>query len=552
MFIVGQTYENRRGRYKVLAIRGDKLTVEYEDGTTATLDIPLQTRIINRRQAEKGTPVTTASSGGSTGAIVHPWTYVNWDRYDLWNDAVFRHFFGEDQLGRLVYIDVDDEILTNLAPDSQAKGDPIRDFVEVLRRTLSVRGSQLVDNHLGRARQWKQEGSPAPAPFVALLSLFCLAAQRMQSDQKFTANNYYDRLAQVLFGSRYSGTQRKALTSGMQKVDLLWNELDGWLWSQGWRYGRPSAQPMYKLAHVGWPLSQALLRSHDRQRLPGFFREAGLEAGQDLPASDMEDMLKPWVPASSLSQAAKASWRDGAARRRMAEVASLELSMWDGATPAPQQATGYTPNRHIVLEASLLKGPRPRIDWGVVLPLPPGSASAICDFGEEGRGLGIGPQVTVHRGIADGWSEPVSDIRVEHLLVNQIRMVADGGYECNWRPRKVIVLAWDDGFQTYRSKPHMEFGRRSIVLVYKTVVSDVEGVLGPVHDGGMSRIPDPWGVPEDWVAFKDVRLTARPDTGGAEDLAALEPEISLSVEWGGGISLPGRKTVDSFPAAGCK
>ena len=508
----------------------------------ATLDAPSQVRIMTNMQMEKSTALKIVPPSRSSRTTVRPKMSVDWGRYDLWNSAVFGYFFGEHQLARLVYIDVDEEVLTQLAPDSQSEEEPVQDFIQALRKTLDIRSNHLVDNHIDRLTQWKQGGASAPPPFIAVLALFCLAAQRMQSDTSFTANNYYDRLAQLLIGDSYSPAERKALSSGLPKADRFWRELEAWLWSQRGRYGNPSAQPMYKWAHVGWPLSQALLRSHDRQRLPEFFREAGLEGGQEIPGSDMERMISAWIHASPLSQAAKASWNDGTARRKMSEIVSLELSMWDGTMTASQQANGHTPSRQIILEASLLYGPRPRINWGVVLPMPSGSASATFDLGEEGSRLYTEPQITVYRGLSDRWSEPVSDVLIEHLLMNPVRMVAaEGGYECHWQPRKVVILAWDDEFQAYRSRPHLEFGRRSIVLAYRTAAADVESVLGPVHDGGINRVPDSWGVPEGWVVFKDVRLTARPDTGGAYDLDCLEPETSSSIEWSGGISLPGKR-----------
>ena len=53
-FVVGQTYENRQGRFTVLAIRGDTLEVQYNDGTRARLDATIQDRIVSnlRRKQE--------------------------------------------------------------------------------------------------------------------------------------------------------------------------------------------------------------------------------------------------------------------------------------------------------------------------------------------------------------------------------------------------------------------------------------------------------------------------------------------------------------------
>jgi hypothetical protein len=45
VFEIGQEYANRKGNYTILEINDPKMTVEYEDGTTADLSISIQQRI---------------------------------------------------------------------------------------------------------------------------------------------------------------------------------------------------------------------------------------------------------------------------------------------------------------------------------------------------------------------------------------------------------------------------------------------------------------------------------------------------------------------------
>ena len=545
MFVVGRRYANRLGRYVVLAIEGDKLYVRYENGTSASLSVSTQTRILQNMRRDRNKKQLPARSSAPARPAASPRSKVTWTRYDLWNGVVFERFFGEDASDRLVYLDIDEEHLAAIAPDDQAAKAPTQDFVQATSCTLDLRGASLLNEHLSRLRRWKYEGSPAPPPFIAVLALFCLAANMMRSDQQFKASNYYDRLAQILFGT-YSKGQRNAVSSGFRKAQLIWEELEGWLRGHSGRRGLPSAQPMYRLKHVGFPISQALLRSNDRQKLPEFFLTAGLDSRQDLPPRDMERIMDPWVPESQLSQAARASWKDGAARRHMAEVASLELSTWDGARPASQHTSQPAPARPIAIEARILSGPKPRVVWGVVFPMSPGPAVDTFGAVEDGRGLRIGEvfvrTIRAVRGLGDRWSEPITDVSMADFLVARVEMVAtEDRSMCTWQPRKVLVLTWDDELKVYRSKRHLEFGRRGIVLAHQTVAANVKQVLIQVDDGGMRQVPDAWGVPEGWVAFKDVRLVGVPDTGENYDLATLVPEIWSSVEWLGGVSLPGRR-----------
>ena len=53
MFEVNGTYANRKGTYRVLSIDEPKMTVRYEDGTTAELNINIQARIWDNIQSEE-------------------------------------------------------------------------------------------------------------------------------------------------------------------------------------------------------------------------------------------------------------------------------------------------------------------------------------------------------------------------------------------------------------------------------------------------------------------------------------------------------------------
>lgn len=58
-FITGHRYRNQRGGYLVLAIDGDQMTIEYDDGSRQTVSIAIQQRIWERIQDEEA-PLPTA------------------------------------------------------------------------------------------------------------------------------------------------------------------------------------------------------------------------------------------------------------------------------------------------------------------------------------------------------------------------------------------------------------------------------------------------------------------------------------------------------------
>lgn len=71
MFEVGGKYENRNGKYKVLEIDGDHMTVKYEDGTQISLRMGIQERIWLNIVAEQEAATSRSRKKRSTASKVN-------------------------------------------------------------------------------------------------------------------------------------------------------------------------------------------------------------------------------------------------------------------------------------------------------------------------------------------------------------------------------------------------------------------------------------------------------------------------------------------------
>ena len=70
-FEIGKTYRNRNGAYEVVALHGDKMTVQYEDGSQQTVGVALQARIwANIQIDEARTRHTPEAEGLDTQPIM--------------------------------------------------------------------------------------------------------------------------------------------------------------------------------------------------------------------------------------------------------------------------------------------------------------------------------------------------------------------------------------------------------------------------------------------------------------------------------------------------
>ena len=460
MIQVGKEYQNRTGRYVVLGIQGNVLRVRFQDGTEGTLNAAMQERIIANMareivvnphggryassQSSKKPPSGRPRSEGGKRRPVPP-TAGSWSRYDLWNTAIFESFFNAQMSNQLVYIDVDESVLETLAPDDDAKRSPEQDFVQAVKDTLGPLGTKYLLSHIVRMHAWKAEGAQKAPPFLGLLASFCLAAQKMQSDGGISSSNYYVRLARQFLGPSFQPDQKQGLQRGFRRARDLWEALDAWLWENGGRLGLPSAQPMSGLAHVGYPISQSLLRAQDRLKLVEFFWNSSLDPGQQVSPLDLERLLDYWILRSNLSSVAKTRWSNRSARRKMAEIASLELSTWNGMLPDKESLPESVVTAPIALQVMVVGGPRPRLGWDVVLRVPANLVEITYDAVSDELGLPFTGEpsrsVTVAHGLSNRWSDPIPNVSIGDLLVSQVELAdQEGRNRVRWAATKGIGL----------------------------------------------------------------------------------------------------------------
>src|SRR5690606_20527969 len=130
-----------------------------------------------------------------------------------------------------------------------------------------------------------------PPPVLGLLAVLSATAEFMRHGDGMAEANYYGRLAQVLGVSEH----KELVAAGYRKVaEPFWRALNDWLVGLDGLRGLPTA---YALQHryVGLPLSQALVRRGDRERLIGFFQSFGLSPGSDVPPAEMQILLTAWM-----------------------------------------------------------------------------------------------------------------------------------------------------------------------------------------------------------------------------------------------------------------
>jgi hypothetical protein len=472
-----------------------------------------------------------------------------WALYHRWNDAFAEVAYGSGQAGLPVYLDLEDELLEKVAVSAGLGLDePRKQLVAAVRSTLGLPTSQggIFHWHRSRLGSWRPSGGEPP-PVIALLSLLTLAAEEMREGDGFAANNYYDRLMPLL-GVSGEADKNKVINSYRQCANELWDGLNGWLEALNGDRGLPTA---YAFAHqyIGLPLSQALIRAHDREKLHGLFAELGLAPRSHLSAYDLDPLLADWINRnpSPASHAMKAMWKRPSARERIVEATCFLLGTWDGPRDQDVQDRLSRPGR-LHVTALLRSFPAPVLELNVTGPFLGVGTEAAVDL--DGGTAGESPLTLAVEDLPGRrWRLAApGDIDPTSLLEGHLCLRSSLGLAMDRHPRRVVPLIKDDLLQAFVEAERFPLGEEGLLLCQLALAATIDRALKRVGRPGYRRWDDGLaGLPNGWAAFSGVQVLGRlqdPDPltlkPWLDDLAVLRPLATTQLVIEGGLRLPGR------------
>lgn len=477
---------------------------------------------------------------------------IDWERYDLWNGAIYEHFFTGRWQGRPVYLDLDDHALEQLggllsdgeSPDVETLE---AEFAAAVVATLLVseEGAGTFTAHAERLRKWRGSKAENIPPFLALLGFFSRVADQMRSGGGLRSTNYLGRLADAVGIGRSDEDARAKLQRDFRRQShAFWGALNSWLDESGGARGLPTARVFDWRVHIGLPISQALVKEADREKFKGLFARFGFSGGESLSTNDMRRLLDGWIKGSAVSPYVKGLWDSGIeGKNRIAEIASVELAGWDGTTPEAE--AGERRVEQIRLAATIRTFPVKRIDLAFVVK--------SAEYGRERFTPVAGsPEIEAIVG-GEGTDYHLSDdlgadwmsIRSNHeLSIPDALLIAlrleNGERKLRRFPRGVVVMHEDEESGLLVEVERIHLGTDAHLLVNRALREEVEAVIKEEAREGF-RTSDPGqclGLPEDWVLIENVQLLGIPETSN-ENLGPLIPIAWSQVSFGAGLSLPG-------------
>lgn len=458
------------------------------------------------------------SAGGTAG-----------DAYVRWYRALSEEFFGPPAVRRPVVL------YLGLGTEERIRAEHglTSGLADAVAQTLDWgRPQHLLGYILALNSGWKLLDRSAPPPTLPLLTCSVEAAKQMVSDETMLRSNFHGRWAQEL-GERPKEGRAKTLEKAYRDtVSPLWRELDEWIKEgRGDRgYSTITTDPHH--SHIGYPISQALLRESDRQVLSKFFliSGVGLENAAGLTDRELVRRLQLWTSSNDR----------GLSARLLKEVRSSDpgsedpehslagkllgqlAGQWDGRLHEPERRLTTALRLRLGDDAS-------RLEW---------TADAVSAVDAE---VMRGPEgarcsVTIDYGdVYVGLEElaPTSEQLAHGLTLEGRRLVMA------WPGREVVLFRKHEDLGEWVSVDEFEFGNDHLALVSPGKTRPIRAMLTELA----GRAPREEQAPlQGWCVFKRIReisadRAAEVLANSEVDTTSIAPPIRDEIELKSGLRI---------------
>ncbi|MGP3735644.1 hypothetical protein ACTWJ9_21000 [Streptomyces sp. GDS52] len=448
--------------------------------------------------------------------------------YQHWHEVLGNEFFGASQAFRSTVLYVNDEVQQHLAEHHGIEVSLPQAVAEELNWDDPHKA--LLHRIESACFLWKSRGSPGPPPSLPLLALSVLAATRMESSGDMLRSNFYGRWTH-LFGEEVGTPRAKKLVNAFEDVATLWEQLSSWLDETGGLCGTSTVSTGEHHRKIGYPISQALVRSSDRQILTRFFAATRLRPNNPTEVSGRELLrrLRAWTAGrdrhfsprlmDELKEAGDSSdTLIVSLLRRLADD-------WDGKLHEPERGFGRR-----ALGLRLVVADRgKRLEW---------LAETVDELPETAVSLSGGRGFTLRQDYGGAYSgletlHPSTQQLTQGLRLEGSDLVAE------WTPQEVVLLRKHPHLGDWVSTEYFEPGEQHWILAADSAVSEVRSM---VESLGGRTIREVLAPVAGWKLFKGVRavsgsaFTQTLDQGGRHT-HVLEPQIRQQTKLAGGLRI---------------
>ncbi len=358
----------------------------------------------------------------------------------------------------------------------------------------------------------------------------------MQADGDLAAHNYYSRLHRMLHVP--TSEYQRVENDYRRTADLLWGSLNSWLEAWEGERGIPTAYAVGGHAFIGLPMSQAVVRQHDRAGLHELFALEGMTPGLRISPDDMglamDHMHRPLraCPSVRTLRASGVSQPPGSESSM-----PLVLNSKRGTGPGLRRSLSARPAVTTRLLAFLRTFPRKSVEFNLMLPYRsegPDIARFQLVDGDSAVPTISGPGGSTRLSGVEG-------VSAASLVGEQLagEFGNDASRPFGRRPKRVTPLRWDDLQGAFVEIERISLGEDSLVLARSDARQRVEAHLDAHARPGWHELADLPGNPEGWLVYQHVQIVSAPTGQVHFDLLPLAPRARTSLTLRGGFVLPG-------------
>ena len=273
--------------------------------------------------------------------------------YEQWNQAIISYVFEECNPGEVVFLQTDDETLSEIADRSNFSIENPADSLKQAVRDKFICDHNQVDLWNSVPKNFWGNSLNQEAPQVAFLALTVLAASRMDSTDSVSHTNYYARLNELLFDTLIQGCP-KGLERQLPLFRLYWRNLGRWAETRhdvNFYLTEGSSNRKY----VWYPISQCLISEHDRQRIYRFFSRYNLTPFSEPRDNELYTQLHYWTSSSQGSSKIGRYLTNQYYKESILSQVKSILKHWDGQVPPDETPIG-TKHRKAPISVQLCFG----------------------------------------------------------------------------------------------------------------------------------------------------------------------------------------------------
>lgn len=480
-----------------------------------------------------------------------------------WNQALVDTFYNSHVAGERVYLDLDEDIFSQLAGHPDLVGASGKsDLIAAVKKNIawSASAPMMLGQIHSESTAWikhfqRTRETLTPPPMIAFLAVTVLAAEQMGEEGE-DLNAYYPHL-QGLLGIADETTKSKFASAYRTTAEYLWRAFNTWLLGLGGSRGVPTAYAISQ-RHVGIPISQALVRTADRARLPKMFDFYHLAPGSFVDSRDMEQLVSAWITRdpSQVSAGIKSLWLKDGAREKIAEIFSEELTSWDGAFAE----SGRSSSRNGTQPAFLSQKVRLLVSFQNIL----GSRTtnfSICLNSNYAQANSIHALELKHASANVDFIQKNQNTLIlqnpnifdfEQVLGSVVEFEnRDNSKKYRREPKRLVVLAFDNEIQMYKEVDQANLGQDIIVLANASADYDLQtaAFLTRVARPGFKIVSQgQQNLPNGWVMFTEVQIIELGANDERFKFLPLIPNVSSQLTIAGGVRLPSYRTMTKWLA----